>query len=88
MRYVVRATPMYFLPYIDFSCHTPYFSITAWSSSASSGNFSPYFSANFALLFESSTLMPSTAALLFLNFGRLSWNAHDSLVQPGVSSFG
>ena len=33
-------------------------------------------------------LMPSTAALLFLNFGRLSWNAQDSLVQPGVSSFG
>jgi len=21
---VVRATPQYFLPYIDFSCHTPY----------------------------------------------------------------
>ena len=88
IRYVVRATPMYFLPYIDFSCHTPYLSITAWSSSASSGNFSPYFSANFALLFESRTLTPSTAALLFLNFGRLSWNAHDSVVQPGVSSFG
>ena len=79
---------MYFLPYIDFSCHTPYFSIIAWSSSARSGKVSPYFFANFALLAELSTLTPSTAALLFLNFGRLSWNAQDSLVQPGVSSFG
>ena len=48
----------------------------------------PYFSANFALLASSRMLTPSTAALLRLNFGRVSWNAHDSFVQPGVSSFG
>ena len=31
---VVRKTPMYFLPYMLFSPHTPYFSKMAWSVSA------------------------------------------------------
>src|SRR6476620_7989564 len=88
MRYVMRATPMYFLPYIDFSCHAPYSSMTSWYGSASNGNVSEYLAANFALLSSSSTLTPRIAALLLPNFGRLSWNAHASLVQPGVSSFG
>jgi hypothetical protein len=33
-------------------------------------------------------LMPRTTALVGLNRGSAAWNSHDSLVQPGVSSFG
>src|SRR5207253_6389327 len=39
-----RTMPKYFLPYMLFSPHVPYASATAWSSSASSRNPSPYFS--------------------------------------------
>src|SRR3954451_1877171 len=35
MMNVERCTPMYVLPYIDFSPHVPYCSATAWSESAS-----------------------------------------------------
>src|SRR5205807_149996 len=37
-----RMIPMYFLPYMLFSPHTPYASATAWSSSARSGKPKPY----------------------------------------------
>src|SRR5262249_17815907 len=87
-RYVVRAIPMNDRPYSDFFCHTPYFSATSWSASASNGKVTSYFAANFALLASSRMLIPTTAAFPALNFGRLSRNAQVSLVQPGVSSFG
>src|SRR5690554_1352589 len=58
MRKAERMMPMYFLPYIDFSPHAPYFSATAWSSSDRRGNPSPYFSSNFACLAGLSGLMP------------------------------
>jgi len=43
---------------------------------------------NFALLASSRMLTPRMAALLVLNFGRLSRKEQASFVQPGVSSFG
>jgi hypothetical protein len=75
-------------PYIERFCHTPYLSATSCSASASSGKFSPYLSANLALLPSSRMLMPRTAASLGLNLGSASRNPQASLVQPGVSSFG
>src|SRR5687767_2617612 len=65
MMNVVRATPMYFLPYMLFSPHTPYFSDTAWSSSASSGKLSWNFSANFVTSFTGSGLTPNTGTPSF-----------------------
>jgi hypothetical protein len=71
-----------------FFFQAPYFSATSWSESASRGKLSLCFLANLALLGTSSTLTPSTAALLFPKSGKRSRNAHASFVQPGVSSFG
>ena len=50
MMKVLRWTPMYFLPYIDFSTHWPYFSAILWSGSPISVNGSLYFFLNFASL--------------------------------------
>ena len=50
--------PMYFLPYIFFSPHTPYASATLCSVSASSGKPSPYLSSNFFCFAGLSGLMP------------------------------
>ena len=46
---VERWTPMYFFPYMDFSTQTPYFSATAWSSSARRVKSSDCLSANFLI---------------------------------------
>src|SRR5258706_14623248 len=47
MRNVSRFTPMYFLPNIFFSFHTPYSCETVVSVSASRGKDKPYLSASF-----------------------------------------
>ena len=57
---VLRSTPMYFLPYIDFSTHTPYASAVSWSGSLSSVNGRPYLSRNLTWLFSGSGLTPIT----------------------------
>ena len=52
----MRAMPMYFAAVYYFSCHAPYLSATAWSSSASSGKFSCVLRGELRLLAVSSTL--------------------------------
>ena len=88
MTKVVRFTPMYFFPNIDFCAHTPYASHTAWSVSATSGYASPYFALNFSCFFAVSGLTPMTVASIPSNRGRACWKLHASMVQPGVSSLG
>ena len=77
---------MYFLPYIDFSPHTPNASATLCSVSASSGKPSPYLSSNFFCFAGLSGLMPITAVSPI--FGRMSRSPHACVVHPGVSAFG
>ena len=85
---VVRATPMYSFPSIFLSCHAPYASAIAWSSSARRVNGSPYFSLNLACFVGESGLAPRITASSPPNRGKASRNAVASIVQPGVSAFG
>src|SRR5262249_18120585 len=59
---VERLMPIYVFPAYFFSPHTPYFSATVWSGSASSGNGSSYFVLNFSCELTSSGLTPMTSA--------------------------
>jgi hypothetical protein len=63
MRNVARRLPQYFLPYIDFSAHTPYASAISWSSSASSVKFMSNLSWNLLTFLTGSGETPSTTAL-------------------------
>jgi uncharacterized membrane protein YfcA len=65
MMKVVRCTPMYLRPYIDFSTQTPYCSHTAWSSSARRVKSRSCLSANFATRFTGSGETPTTTAPAF-----------------------
>ena len=58
IRYVLRWMPIFFLPYMFFSRHAPYFSAILWPGSASRGKLSSYLSRNFSWLATSSGLMP------------------------------
>src|SRR5262249_21022986 len=78
MMKVVRLTPQYFRPYIDFSAQTPYASATLCSSSASNGYVSSFFFLNFWCDLTESGLMPSTTASSPSNRGRASRNEHAS----------
>ena len=88
IRNVLRSIPIYLRPYIDFSTQVPYFSATACDSSDASGNVSWYFSANLSIGFILSGDTPMTSMPIWPSCGSASWNAHASLVQPGVSAFG
>jgi hypothetical protein len=59
---VARCTPMYFLPYIDFSTQVPYFSATAWSASARRVKSRSYLPANLSIAATSSGEIPITRA--------------------------
>ena len=86
MRNAERSMPMYFLPYMLFSFHTPNASAVTWSGSESSGKPRPYFSANFSCLDGLSGLTPSTAVSPMSP--RMSLSPQACVVQPGVSALG
>jgi hypothetical protein len=86
--HLLQDAPMKVFPMNDFSCHTPYASHTAWSTSESRRYGSSYFARNFRCDSTSSALMPSTVAFSPSNRGEASRREHASTVQPGVSSFG
>src|SRR5215469_14633154 len=88
MRKVDRIVPTVFLPYMVFSPHAPYFSITVCAGSESSGKERSYFSLNFTCLAAPSGEIPTTLAPERLNAERFSLNWQASFVQPGVSSAG
>jgi hypothetical protein len=58
------------------------------STSAASVKGRPYFSLNRLWLSTLSRETPITTASLFEKFGKESRKPQDSVVQPGVSSFG
>ena len=84
---VLRSMPMYVLPYIDFSTHAPYASVTPPGSEAS-GNVRPYFPANRSMGAIASLDTPITSTPMPPRSGNASWNACASTVQPGVSALG
>ena len=86
MTNVVRSMPIYFLPYMDFSTHTPHASASECSVSASKSKVRENLSANFRCDFTPSGETPMTFALGIV--GSFSWKPHASTVQPLVSSFG
>ena len=81
--------PCTFLPYIDFSTHTPYASATALVSSEASGKFRSYLAANFSIGFIGSGETPITSSAESARVAaapperrRPPW------CSPGVSAFG
>src|SRR5262249_12471997 len=88
IRNVLRSIPIYLRPYIDFSTHVPNCSATVCDSSDASGNVSWYLSANLSIGLILSGDTPITSMPMLPSCGNASWNAHASLVQPGVSAFG
>ncbi len=85
---VERITPMLFFPYMFFSPQAPYFSMTAWSGSESSGKGRAYLSTNFRCEAPSSGETPSTTVPVAWISPQRSRKPQASFVQPGVSSFG
>ena len=71
---VERIVPTVFLPYIVFSPHAPYFSITFLSASVRRGNLSLYLVRNFTCFSALSGEIPSTATPAFSKVLRLSLN--------------
>ena len=90
---VVRATPMYVRPYIDFSCQQPYAAqirggFAPAGSSARSANGRRNLRAKRPWLAAPSGLTPSTSAPALRKRAHASRKPHASTVHPGVSSLG
>ncbi len=81
-----RMMPMYFLPYMLFSPHTPYASATAWSGSERSGKPSPYLASQRDCADGWSGLMPTMA--VSPTSPATSRRPHAWVVQPPVFAFG